>query len=188
MSVQTSETDRRTMSLPRDVVFQLLSNQRRRYALYYLRERESPVEIGELATQIAAWENAVPRDEVTSQQRKRVYNTLQQAHLPKLDEAGIVEYDFTHGDVFLTDEADNLTIYLELVPDNALPWSEYYFLLGCLSLALLTGAWFDAGPLGLVPDIGWAIGLALLVTVSGAFHVYHHRNHRRGHTEVPEEN
>lgn len=175
-----------TTTLSRDVIFQILSNRRRRYALHYLRRNDGPVEIGNLATQIAAWENDVSAENVTSQQRKRVYNTLQQAHLPKLDETGFIDYNPANGDVTLTEQAKPLNTYLEIIPDNNLPWSEYYFALGCVSLALLTGAWFDAGPLGLVPDIGWAVGLAVLVTVSGAVHMYYHRNLRLGHTEVPE--
>ncbi|WP_435156097.1 DUF7344 domain-containing protein [Haladaptatus sp. DFWS20] len=179
-------TDEMAKSLSRDVVFQVLSNQRRRYALHYLRQHDEPVEIGELATQIAAWENGVTKQEVTSQQRKRLYNTLQQAHLPKLDETGFLDYDPAHATILLTDNAEKLAVYLELAPDNGLPWSEYYFVLGCISLALVTGAWLDAGSLGLVPDFGWAVGLAVLVTLSGAANVYYHRNLYRGYTEVSE--
>ncbi|WP_049969090.1 DUF7344 domain-containing protein [Haladaptatus cibarius] len=186
MGSQTGEMKQVGEPLSRDVVFQILSNQRRRYALHYLRQHEQPVEIGELATQIAAWENDISIPEVGSQQRKRVYNTLQQAHLPKLDETGFMEYDPAHGNISLTDKAEKLTVYLEVVPDNDLPWSQYYFVLGCVSLALVTGAWLEAGPLGLVPDFGWALGLAVLVTLSGAINVYYHRNLHRGHTEVPE--
>lgn len=174
--------------LSRDIIFQILSNQRRRYALHYLRREEESAEIGELATQIAAWENDVTVNEVTSQQRKRVYNTLQQAHLPKLNETGFIDYDPAHGDITLTERAELLNTYLEIVPDNDLPWSEYYFVLGCISLALLTGAQLGAGPLGLVPVLWWALGLAVLVTVSGGVHMYYHRNHRLGHREVPREN
>ena len=174
--------------LSRDVIFQILSNQRRRYALHYLRRKEEAAEIGELATQIAAWENEITIDEVTSQQRKRVYNTLQQAHLPKLDETGFIHYDPAHGGITLTEQAEPLNTYLEIVPDNDLPWSEYYFVLGCISLALLTGAQLGAGPFGFVPVIWWALGLAVLVTVSGAVHMYYHRNRRLGHREVPKEN
>lgn len=186
MGGHVGETNELAQSLSRDVVFQVLSNQRRRYALHYLRRHDEPVEIGELAMQIAAWENGVTKQEVTSQQRKRVYNTLQQAHLPKLDETGFLDYDPAHRTILLTDKAEKLAVYLELAPDNDLPWSEYFFVLGCVSLALVTGAWLDAGPLGLVPDFAWAVGLAVLVTLSGAANVYYHRNPYRGHREVPE--
>ncbi|WP_227375194.1 DUF7344 domain-containing protein [Haladaptatus halobius] len=71
MSKRTSETEGTVAPLSRDIVLQVLSN-RRRYALHHLRRCEGSVEIGELVTQIATWEN-----DVTSKQRKRVYNTLQ---------------------------------------------------------------------------------------------------------------
>ena len=171
----------------RDAIFQVLGNQRRRYALHYLKHYRNPVEIGPLATRIASWENDVPASDVTSQQRKRVYNTLQQAHLPKLNETGFVEYDAAHGLVELTDRAEDLEIYLELVPENSLPWSEYYLLLGCVSLLLTTVAWLDAGPLAVVPPFGWGLGLAALVAISGAAHRYYHRNVRLGHAEAPVE-
>ncbi|WP_227352914.1 DUF7344 domain-containing protein [Haladaptatus salinisoli] len=187
MNERTSETERTVAALSRDIVFQVLSNRRRRYALHHLRRCEGSVEIGELATQIAAWENDVSTEEVTSKQRKRVYNTLQQAHLPKLDETGFVEYDPAHGNVTLTGRARMLDVYLELVPDNDFPWSEYYFALGCISLVLAAGAWLNAGPLGLVPTSLWAVGLGSLVTLSGAAHIYHQRNVYRGYTEVSEE-
>ncbi|WP_433628676.1 DUF7344 domain-containing protein [Halomicrococcus sp. NG-SE-24] len=184
-----SEIKRRASDEPesekpsRDVIFQVLGNQRRRYALHYLKHYENPAEIGPRATRIASWENDVPAADVTSQQRKRVYNTLQQAHLPKLNETGFVEYDAAHGLVELTDRAEDLDIYLELVPQNSLPWSEYYLVLGCVSLALMTVAWLDAGPLAAVPPFGW--GLAALVAISGAAHRYYHRNVRLGHAEAP---
>lgn len=171
----------------KDVIFQVLGNQRRRYALHYLKRHENPVEIGELATQVAAWENDVSVSEVTSQQRKRVYNTLQQAHLPKLDETGFVKYETSSGNVRLTDRAGRLDIYLELVPENSLPWSEYYLVLGCVSLALVSGGLLRAGPLAGVSGFGWALGLAALLTISGATHVYYHRNVRLGDVEAPPE-
>ncbi|WP_458188850.1 DUF7344 domain-containing protein [Haladaptatus sp. NG-WS-4] len=188
MTKQTDETGESVTPLSRDVVFQVLSNQRRRYTLYYLRRHESPIEIGELATQIAAWENGVTAEEVTSKQRKRVYNTLQQAHLPKLDETDFIEYEPSHGNITLTERAEILDVYLKLSPDSDLPWSEYYFVLGTISLALVTGAWLDTGPLDLVPDLWWAVGLAVLVMLSGAVHGYYNRNVYRGFSEIPERN
>ncbi|WP_327050783.1 DUF7344 domain-containing protein [Halomicrococcus gelatinilyticus] len=171
----------------RDVIFQVLGNQRRRYALHYLKHYENPAEIGTLATQVAAWENEVPASDVTSQQRKRVYNTLQQAHLPKLNETGFVEYDAAHGLVELTDRAGGLDVYLELEPENSLPWSEYYLVLGGTGLALTTAAWLDAGPLGAVPPAIWGMLLGALVVVSGVAQRYYRRNVRLGHAEAPVE-
>ena len=73
-------------------VFDILSNRRRRYALYALLNDDTTT-IGSLAERIAAWENDCPVDEVTSTERKRVYTALQQSHLPKLERTGLISFD-----------------------------------------------------------------------------------------------
>lgn len=44
--------------MDRDEVFHVLRNRRRRYTLHYLR-REERAEIGDIAEQVAAWENEI---------------------------------------------------------------------------------------------------------------------------------
>ncbi len=83
----------------RDDAYHILQNERRRRALAFLAERDWLVNVGVVAEHIAAIENDVDVDELTAQQRKRVYISLYQAHLPKLDEHGIVDYDQSRGTV-----------------------------------------------------------------------------------------
>lgn len=66
--------------------------------LRYLARSETTTQ-GELAEHIAAVENDVDRSEVTSTQRKRVYISLYQSHLPKLEEAGAIDFDENRGTV-----------------------------------------------------------------------------------------
>jgi hypothetical protein len=80
-------------------MFKLLSNRRRRKVLVILRGCGGKKSISDLSEQIAAIENNVTVGEVTSGQRKRVYVGLYQCHLPKMDEAGVVEYDQDRGSV-----------------------------------------------------------------------------------------
>src|SRR6056297_1412574 len=101
-----SESDQELSSL--DTIFDLLSNPRRRFVLHYLKRVEEPVQLTELAAQIAAKENDVPVDELTSQQRKRAYVSLYQTHVPKLEEVGVVTYDADTGNVALTERADEI--------------------------------------------------------------------------------
>jgi DNA-binding transcriptional ArsR family regulator len=82
-------------------VFAALAHQRRRYALYYLRDNEQ-VQTDELACQIAAWERAVPVDEVSTEATEHVYTELVHTHLPKLEDYGFVDYDRRSGDVGYT--------------------------------------------------------------------------------------
>ena len=92
--------------LPLDVTFEILKNRRRRLVLDYLREADETVRIGELAEHIAAIENDIPVQQLNSQQRKRVYIGLYQCHLPKMDDAGVVDFNQDRGLVDLTDAGD----------------------------------------------------------------------------------
>jgi hypothetical protein len=99
--------------LPLDVTFEILKNRRRRLILGYLENEADPTPIGELAEHIAAIENNIDTRQLDSQQRKRVYIGLYQCHLPKMDDAGVIEYNQTRGLVELNDSATPLYEYLD---------------------------------------------------------------------------
>ena len=90
--------------LSRDEMFDLLRNSRRRDVLLYLDSLDDgQTTISDLAERIAAKENDSTVEEVTSDQRKRVYIGLYQGHLPRLAEHDIIEYDQNRGTVELLD-------------------------------------------------------------------------------------
>lgn len=97
-----------------DVVFGLLSVERRRQTLTDLRRIDDETTLSEMATRIAALENDVPERAVTSDQRKRVYIALYQSHLPKLADAGVIEYDEARGTIEIDSNAAALYPYLDL--------------------------------------------------------------------------
>jgi hypothetical protein len=76
-----------------DTAFGILSNQRRRHALCVLAEREDPVELGTLAREIAARVEGTDPDSIEESTYRSVYVALYQNHVPRLADAGIVEYD-----------------------------------------------------------------------------------------------
>ncbi|MFC7176179.1 DUF7344 domain-containing protein [Halosegnis marinus] len=117
-----------------------MSSRRRRYALHYLTQRAESVTIRDLSEQIAAWENNVERSAVTPKERKRVYTALHQTHLPKMDRLGVVVYDNDRGTVTLTDSVREFDIYLDVVPSDDLPWSQFYLALGGVLTALVAVA------------------------------------------------
>lgn len=130
--------------ITQDTVFDILSSARRRYVLYYLRQADEPVDINELARQVAAWENDVSVDELTDQQRKRVYISLYQSHIPKLDSLGIVDHDKDSGAVSLTDDARVVDQYLD-GDEQEYPWQSLYLALSVVSAAILGLVWLDVG-------------------------------------------
>ncbi|WP_439028083.1 DUF7344 domain-containing protein [Haloarchaeobius sp. DT45] len=89
----------------------LLKNERRREVLRELtaREQES-IPVRELATAIACKENDIAEAALSSDQRKRVYVSLLQSHLPKLANEEAIEYDDERGRVSNTEKAEKLVI------------------------------------------------------------------------------
>lgn len=90
-----------------DRVFDLLSEERRRYALYYLANRESAVPVSELADAVADWEDE-DRDERGDADgpwtnTDQIELTLQHNHLPRASEAEFIEYDADREVVRATD-------------------------------------------------------------------------------------
>jgi len=133
---------------------------------------DGAVEIGPLAERIAAWENDVPREEVTYQQRKRVYTALQQSHLPKMDEAGALHYDSDRGVIEPADDLSRFDVYLEVVPRSELPRSETYLGLAAVCVALATVSWLGLFPFDLVGPLAWG---GLFVAAFGTAALVHHR-------------
>jgi hypothetical protein len=75
-----------------DHVYDALGHPRRRYLCYTLLEN-TVWSLSELAAKIAAWENDIPEDAVTEEDRERVYVSLYHTHIPRLVEAGVVAFD-----------------------------------------------------------------------------------------------
>jgi hypothetical protein len=158
--------------LSKGEIFDVLQNQRRRYVLQYLKRYEGPVDLSELAVQIAAWEYHTPVEEVTNDQKKRVYTTLQQTHLSKLEQAGIIQYDDDEQVIRGTPYTEELSVYLEIVPGSEFPWREYYLSLGAISCAIVAALWAGLYPITLLSGLEWATVIAVAFTLSAAYHTY----------------
>lgn len=105
-----SDTD---ADLSTDQTFHLLQTRRRRDALWYLKQHDGPVEMSDMAEQVAAWEYDTTVPELHSNQRQRVYIGLYQTHLPKLDKAGVIDYNQSRGIVERTPLANEFDAYLD---------------------------------------------------------------------------
>lgn len=144
--------------LPLDVVFDLLSNQRRRRILRYLLD-DPETTLGTLAEHVASIENDKPERELSSSERKRVYIVLYQCHLPKLDDADVVEFDENRKSVTMGPEFDQLRPYLfpEEAEGAAGPAAGFYLGVSALGVGafgvqavLFPAAWLSGLILGAV--------------------------------------
>lgn len=165
-----------------DVVFEILSSRRRRMVLYILRQEGDTATVNELAERIASLENDIPVKQLTSQQQKRVYVSLYQTHLPKLDATGIIDYDADEGEVALTSRANEMNAYLTQTSTSTYPWKLHYAGLVVLS-AVVLGLWLLGLPgLTAVPLVWLAMASAVAFAISGGIHYWQYRQHSE---EIP---
>lgn len=171
--------------ISRDEIFDLISNHRRRYVIHYCTSvDDGRIELSDLAEQVAAWELEKEIDQLTSDERKTVYTSLQQTHLPRLERAGMITFESGH--VEPTDELTRLTIYLDIVPENSIPWSVYYLGLSILSSIVLGGLWLDLLPTEAIPPLAYPTALVGLFVISAGYHVLVDHQYRLGDLERPQ--
>ena len=168
-----------------DDIYDQLANRRRRYALHYLKQTGEPVDLRDLAEQVAAWENEKSVDDLGSQERKRVYIALYQSHLPSMDEAGIVAYDEEAGTVELTSAIADTDVYMEVVPKEDIPWDLYYLGLSAANGTLLALAWLEVRPFTRVPGLGWGLVVLVSFALSAFVQLFYRRRMRLGDEGPP---
>lgn len=93
-------------------IFDLLRNNRRRYILHTLVNGTGTVDLEILATEVVQWEQEM--ETVMDNHYERVMTDLIHHHLPRLLDAGVLEYHHEQKMVTLYDTANTLIPYLEL--------------------------------------------------------------------------
>lgn len=104
-----------------DQVFDLLRNRRRRDVMRWVGSDPDPVEIGTLAVHLAAYECDKEPSQINSEERKRVYISLYQSHLPKMDDLDAIEYDRRSGMVELGPAYETFMRHLPAEPAGIQP-------------------------------------------------------------------
>lgn len=190
-AVADPELDGRTVSDDEkpsaDDLYDVFANKRRRYALHYLQQVDGRIDFGEMAEQIAAWEYEKARREVTSNERKYVYSALQQRHLPKMHDTGLVEFNKRDGTVEPTAVLDEIDVYAEVVEKGNVPWGVYFPGLSAVHSVLLVLVGFDVAPL--TGFSGFELALLLLASflVSSLVFLYDTKRMKLGDSGAPPE-
>lgn len=104
-----SKSSTRSGDLTPTTIFSLLANDHRRYTIHYLSQKIGAVSLGDLAEQIAIWEADPSYDRY-----ERILTGLYHSHLPKLADAGVVNYNVEQETVELLEAADSLTPHINL--------------------------------------------------------------------------
>ena len=154
--------------LTNDEMFHLLQTERRRAVLRYLQGCDEPVRMRDVAEQVAAWEHDTTVAGLTSTERQRVYIALYQSHLPKLDKAGVIDYQQSRGIVERRPAADCLDPYVDIsVPEADVEEStvqrdypeDAYLFAAAVGSVLLTGSVLE------LPILATFSGISISVVV-----------------------
>lgn len=167
------------LDVPRDQIFDVLSNERRQRVLQYLKQQDgNQVKLRELVDYVAAQENSKSVADLNSNERKRVYTALRQQHLPKLDDTGVIRYERQRGEIELTDSTETAQMYLEYVPHDDIPWSHFYLGLSIICAALGALISFEVALFADVPSMAFTGLVVVLFSVSALVHTMHVRRSR----------
>lgn len=154
-----------------DTKFELLRNQRRRIVVAHLVETGERLSMSDLAEHVAAVENDCSVRKLSSAERKRAYVGLYQCHLPKLADAGVIDYNRDRGHAEATPAAEDLLAYVDRDGDASGDWGRRYQTAavgagGLFGVALLASA---------VASVPWVAVAALSILLVGGVATAHAR-------------
>lgn len=153
-------------TIPETEIHDVLSNERRIILLRLLRE-EGTRDVGSLAEEIAG----VQTDEWPPPRNKRqsVYVTLHQAHLPKLDDMGVVDYDSREKTVSLTRQASPL--FEDETDDPVGSGVEPFFTLVVCGLLAAAASAGGVAPFSRLSVATYALGTLVSLLVGFAYRI-----------------
>jgi hypothetical protein len=97
----------------------------------------------------------------------------------------VVEYDRNRGMISMPEHVDEFDIYLDVVPQNDLPWSQFYLALGAVLTALVSVAALGIMPFAALSGFGYALLATGTVTIVAGYHTLRDRRLLLGSTEMP---
>lgn len=99
-----------------DVLHDALAHEHRQIVLTYLIEAETTVDVSDLATSVAASASKTAETAASTEAIRRVTTGLLHMHLPKLDDAGFIQYDAARKTVSLSEDIGPIDQFLETRP------------------------------------------------------------------------
>lgn len=106
-------------SIEFDTVLELCRHERRRTIIEALVEQQRPIPMNDLAEMVVEREHHSPVTEVADEAVTRIEISLHHVHLPKVEAAGVVEYDSKAGLVEPTAQFDKAETHLSAILDDA---------------------------------------------------------------------
>ncbi len=156
MSVQTDQDDR----LAESEIFHILGNDRRRAIVQQLADGTERLEVSAVATEIASRESeSTP---VPNNLYKSVYVSLQQTHLPQLEEDDVIEYDPEAKTVSRGAQFQDVLGYIDRERNNHESTLKQQLVVSVLGLVLIALAGLEL-PISLDPVL---LSVAVLLVIA----------------------
>lgn len=154
-------------------IHDVLRNERRRRVLEQLRERFGRASLGELADAIAATE--ADGDSPSRGTRQSVYNSLRQTHLPRLEQAGVVNYDVEDQEVALQTHVRYFDRHLGIGTGLGFTWAELYRTLALVGFVAILAVRLNAPLVGAVDIVVPTTLFLVLLSVATLFQLWTQR-------------
>ncbi|GAB3664545.1 DUF7344 domain-containing protein [Halopiger thermotolerans] len=152
-------------------LFDVFSNARRRRTVQYLKRQGGTCDLAPLVEQVAAWENDTDPDDVTRTQRRRVYISLYQTHLPMLEDHGIVDWDPDGHEIELLPDEEVFEPYLDRHHGTSRAWHRWYAAATVVGVVAFAVTALSFGPAATAaPAVALAL-CAVVLALSIAQHV-----------------
>lgn len=75
-----------------DALFDVLADSRRRFVIACLDEYADPMALRDVADELATWERDAPITDIPADEVESIHAALYHVHVPKMVDAGIVDY------------------------------------------------------------------------------------------------
>lgn len=178
MTARTRFDNERSMTLSTDEKYAILSNRRRRIAIRTLHNNQGRLAVRELAEVIVADEKDMDPSQVSYEEQRGVYHTLIRTHLPRLEKAGLVNYDPDENTISPGEQLDEMARILESRENKTIvwslesrgakriSWSSYYLLLSILWLGIVTASGIGIFPFSALQPLGWGVVFVFITSLS----------------------
>lgn len=163
MSVQTNRTE----SLEESEVFHILGNDRRRAIVQLLAEESGQVDVSDIASEIAATETDTTP--VPNNLYKSVYVSLQQTHLPQLQEDAVIKYDSDEKTIEPGPHFDAVLQYIDGHDGNRSVVLRLHLALCVLGLAIVALSGLDLPVLSSIDPVLSSVLVLLIVAASSLY-------------------
>ncbi|ELY95304.1 hypothetical protein C482_16703 [Natrialba chahannaoensis JCM 10990] len=167
MSVQRTRSE----TLAESEVFHILGNDRRRAIVQLLARQSGHVDVSDVATEIAATESDTTP--VPNNLYKSVYVSLQQTHLPQLEEDAVIEYDSDAKTIQSGPNFETVVGYIDGHDGDRSTVLQFHLAACFLGLGLIALAGLDLPVFSSVDPVFWSVLILLAVAVSSLYRLFY---------------